>query len=426
MSLLPCGHDAPASAIRLCKHLLGATQAKAAHFRLLRGVRLDCDLCCHTCGDRVKNGENIELFAACAACLAVFDDLDYCEWIGTPGIEERLVAFDQSLETRQFPALLAEAKALTPLLDGRVLALVGDELQIFDERGATILVRVVLPDEEVKSWHSSRPLTPRLLVSKNARFAALVNDYGRYGTVVDIEKGCAAMSLDRGDYHPEQTPFPAAFFEFGARTLLVHGTEWNRLDVSDPQTGELISVRPSPLYGTGEKSAHDLDYFHGRLQVSPNGEWILDAGWVWHPLGAPCWWNLSRWMSENVWESEDGDSRRDPIYREPWNVPMAWLDERRLAVWGLGFDGDAMLAGARIFEAPSGVEIMAFAGPDGTFFGDGTRLYSAEKAGLEIWDVEAGARLGRILGFRPNFQIEGALIEISGSLWRSWNCSESF
>ena len=420
MSLLPCGHEAPASEIRLCEHLLGAP--KQAFFRLLRGVRLDYDLCCGDCGNRVKGGANIELFAACEA--GVSEDLDDCQWLGAPGIEEHLVSFDQNLETRQFPALLADAKALVPFPDGRILALMGDELQIFDGQGATILARIVLPDEEEKS-SGDRRLTPRLLVSQNMQFAALVNDYGRYGAVIDTAAQSVSMNLDRGDYHSEQTSFPAAFFEFGERTLLVHGTEWNRLDVSDPRTGELISIRPSPIYESGNMPAHYLDYFHGRLQVSRDNQWILDDGWVWSPVGIPVWWGLSRWMGENVWESEDGDSRSDAIYRlYYWGVPMAWLDGERLAISGIGFDD--MLAGARIFEAQSGVEITAFAGPDGAFFGDGKRLYTVGNDGLEIWDVESGARQGRITGFRPNFQIEGVLVEICGSAWRSWDYSQSF
>ncbi len=72
MSLLLCGHDESASAIRLCKHLLSAAERNAtetAHYRLLRGVRMDYDLCCRDCGNRVKGGENIELFEACETCL---------------------------------------------------------------------------------------------------------------------------------------------------------------------------------------------------------------------------------------------------------------------------------------------------------------------------------------------------------------------
>ena len=28
-----------------------------------------------------------------------------------------------------------------------------------------------------------------------------------------------------------------------------------------------------------------VDYFHSRLQLSPNGRFLLSAGWVWHPVG---------------------------------------------------------------------------------------------------------------------------------------------
>ena len=416
MPKLHCGHDAAPSSTRLCGHLFGV--ASVVNIRFLSGMKLEYDLYCRECAARAKDGEKTEVFTACQACVdAVYDADDDFEWFGAPEIAEQLVPFDATLFGRQIPveneAVLAVAE------DGRVFEFFDGVLSEIGEE-KRFLMRLAWPVEPEPDWGKIR-LVRRLIISKATRFMALINDFGRYGIIVDLEKRASALHLDRGDYHPEQTPFPAAFFESEGRTLLVHGTAWNRLDISDPQTGDLLSVRESTACENKKRPPHYLDYFHGRLRVSPGGKWILDDGWEWGPAGIPTWWSLDKWLKENVWESEDGPSRQHHIhwaYR--WNVPMTWLDEGRLAVSGIGSDDEAMLAGARIF-ALDGKELFAFAGPSGEFFSDGERLFSVEDDGLQIWDVETGARTGTIAGFCPQFQIEGALIEITGRMLRRWN-----
>lgn len=87
------------------------------------------------------------------------------------------------------------------------------------------------------------------------------------------------MRLDRGDYHEEHCNFPLAFFENRGRLLMVHGTDWNRLDVSDPVTGTLLTERSLTSYQDGQQQPdHYLDYFHCGLAVSPNREFVADNG----------------------------------------------------------------------------------------------------------------------------------------------------
>lgn len=51
------------------------------------------------------------------------------------------------------------------------------------------------------------------------------------------------MGLDRGGYHVEQTPFPAAFLHVDGQLLPVHATAWNRVDLCNPATGIMITPR---------------------------------------------------------------------------------------------------------------------------------------------------------------------------------------
>jgi hypothetical protein len=151
-----------------------------------------------------------------------------------------------------------------------------------------------------------------LHVSPRGDMAAVVEARGRHGVVLDLETGRPTMKLDRKDYYPEQTEFPVAFFESDGQLRLVHGTDWNRLDVSDPRTGGTLTHRsPTSYESDEERPEHDLNYFHGGLAVSPGGEFVADNGWVWSPVGVVTSWDLRRWVGANPWESEDGPSRRE-------------------------------------------------------------------------------------------------------------------
>lgn len=88
------------------------------------------------------------------------------------------------------------------------------------------------------------------------------------------------MEMDTQDGHSETVPFSVMFFTHNKQTLLIHRTNWNRLDISAPSTGALLTERTfADNYGA--------EYFHGGLYSSPDGKKVLDDGWVWHPIGWP-------------------------------------------------------------------------------------------------------------------------------------------
>ncbi|BCY06712.1 hypothetical protein [Actinoplanes sp. L3-i22] len=254
---------------------------------------------------------------------------------------------------------------------------------------------------------TNRTEQPRLHAGPAGTFAAVVEDYGRYGTVVDLRTGRVTMELDGEDYCAEHMPFGFVLTERAGRTLAVHRTAWNRLDVSDAATGELLTPR---VIGREE---HDLDYFHGALYLSPDGSRLLDDGWAWHPVGIPAVWSLADWLGGNPYESEDGPSRLDVCTRTYyWNHAMTWIGDDLVAIEGIGEDDDAMTPGARIFDitrravpegwsVPAAVEIATIPGPSGRYFSDGRRLFSSDEAGLRAWDPRTGELLGAEPDFRP-------------------------
>ncbi|MFF0294534.1 hypothetical protein ACFYST_15330 [Kitasatospora sp. NPDC004614] len=266
----------------------------------------------------------------------------------------------------------------------------------------------------------------RLHVSRCGRWAAVVQDRGRYGVVVDLATGSPALGLDGGDYCCETVPFALAFAEYGGRPVVVHRTDWNRLDVTDLASGEVLTARHGPD-GDGEGAELDFDYFHGALSLSPDGSRLYDGGWVWHPWGMPAVWSLTAWLHDNPRESEDGPSHA--VYPEvsEWDGPMVWIDDRRIAV----FDRN----GAVHVLDPASVELRSpgirwikavatFPWPVGDFgfFTDGEHLLIADEAGLRGVDITGGRQVFAIDGFRPTRQDRhtGTLIQVGGADARLW------
>jgi hypothetical protein len=275
--------------------------------------------------------------------------------------------------------------------------------------------RVMVEGRELARTSVENPTA--LHLSPDGRYAAVVQRFGRYGEVVDLREGRRLLSLDRGDYYTDVSVFPVAFIEHRGRSLVIHGSDWNRLDVSDPATGELLTPRSPTGYRSGEeRPAHYLDYFHGGLAVSPCGTWIADNGWIWHPSGEVRTWSLTDWLERNVWESEDGPSLRRPCYRTYlWDAPLCWLDDATLAVWGFGDDEEEMTPGIRRFDVRAGEELPGVPGPEvapfrvwppgkertGQLIFDRWLFAISPQHGTEVWDLARGERLHHEPRFAP-------------------------
>jgi hypothetical protein len=359
------------------------------------------------------NGVGYNLF--CAQCRAKMESLASRLHLVS---QERFKEFDQYCESMSGqPEVFSrettlhfvhEDIILQDTLSGKILSIVPQIDTAVSQWMAVLssaeIVRISTSDGSVTKVAEIPPdVLPladkvALHLAPNSQYAAVVNDRESRGVVLDLSSGAVTMRLDRGSYYPEQTPFPAAFFELDERILLVHGTKWKRLDVSDPKTGRLVTDRMLPnlsKYRVGKPiPKHYLDYFHSRPVISPNAEWIAEDGWTWHPIGQTRLWNLRRWVTQNVWESEDGDSLQDFNWRfYHWDVPLCWIDNKTLAVWGHGNDDDFMIPAVQIFDAETGNRLHWFAGPKrgALYFDD--YLIATSTDGTEVWDTQSGERL---------------------------------
>src|SRR4051812_1024665 len=400
--ILACDHDQPTFGAPVCTHVRTCRQPWLSYVKWYVGVGMKAELLCLPCAEERGHGVEVAVAPICEQCFTQATS-DFCDLVGvrgSPGIIERAEPLDPMLVRTALPTEFGTIADIAPVdgVDGSVwLMLVEDGRLVRFDAGTGAAAVVASSDVQSEPDHdpfAGPALRRRLHVSGRGDFAAVVNDYGRFGQIIDLRSGLVTLALDGGGYDPETVPLSFSFFASGDRSLAIHRTSWNRLDVSDPATGQLLTERGPTSYKNGEeRPPHDLDYFHGALHVNPKGSHVLDDGWIWHPVGVPTTWSLHRWVTENPWESEDGPSKRDTCARTYyWDHAAVWIDDTRVAVGGIGDDDTAMVDGARLFDVtstgtPGGPwrsdwhvarEIIAFPGPAGSFFSDGTALFSSD------------------------------------------------
>ncbi|MFC5405889.1 hypothetical protein [Cohnella soli] len=240
-----------------------------------------------------------------------------------------------------------------------------------------------------------------VLASERAELVAVFNTYGRNGIIIESRTQTVVMQFNRDDYHFEQTIFPIAFVPRGDQTLLIHGTKWNRLDITNPITGEVLTNRSDPTFQMIDyepvSSEHYLDYFRGQLLVSPDNRWIVDNGWEWHPVGCVTGWNIPQWL-ENEWESEDGVSKKELWgLKEDWNDPMCWISRNEIGL--VGRHNSDMLEEDEPYDArfhfrrvnvETGAIAIEFPISRGHLIYDDYLFVSSQEIGFQVYNLQTG------------------------------------
>lgn len=198
--------------------------------------------------------------------------------------------------------------------DARLVKIQTDNQRILEE----------IPMDKGKiNWDKSVSLH----LSANDRYLALVNDYAQYGQVYDLTKQTAVLELDRKDYHVEQTKFPLIFFERADKTYLVHGTDWNHIEITDLETCQVLTERTTNVY-EGEQY---LDYFYGELHLSPDQKHLVSSGWVWQPVSVIKFVNLEKWFTKNNSEPEVDNESDIGIWSYYWDRALCWVNDTTIA-----------------------------------------------------------------------------------------------
>lgn len=97
--------------------------------------------------------------------------------------------------------------------------------------------------------------------------------YKQLGTKAILFNSQNEDELDRSYYHANVTPFPISFLSLNEPDdTLAYATEYDTL-VLKP----LLQDKQFPPSHPAD------DFFHGRLEISPSGRWLMSHGWIWHP-----------------------------------------------------------------------------------------------------------------------------------------------
>jgi hypothetical protein len=125
-----------------------------------------------------------------------------------------------------------------------------------------------------------------VVIAPAADVVALVRSTGTKALLLE-PGGKVIRELNRSYYHAEAYRYPLALFTLpDGRTGLVHCPEhYNQLEIEVARTGERLA-------GGGDRDPDD--FFHSRPAASPDGRFLLSAGWMWHPLSLAEIYDLSR------------------------------------------------------------------------------------------------------------------------------------
>jgi hypothetical protein len=397
MSPAACSHVDVHIGQRVCRHLFGRQADTYAHH--FTGDGLDHDLICAACAELEEPWPD-DLMTVCGDCFDAA--VEHATWmrgeravLSRPPVAERATQLSFSHQMIHMPIALGAS-----LLD--LQALPGAVSRWLAVSSAGALVRL---DLEALAWTPLADLTGAielgqdiaLTVSPDGEMAAVVETRGQNGVVVDTATGELTMLMERGVDTVDGARFPVAFARRGDRLLLIHGTDWNRLDVFDPRSGECLTRRPP----TGP-AGHGIPYVCSGLSVSPDGEWVVDNGFSAETAGMPAAFRLSTWLDENLWEAEDGPSRHYLCQRwDYWDGPLCWIDGRTLALWGYGPDRESLMPAVILFDVETGEPVRWFPGPRGALVFDQHLFALGDGEGVSVWDPDSGERLLHDAGFHP-------------------------
>lgn len=113
------------------------------------------------------------------------------------------------------------------------------------------------------------------ITSEDGQYVFLYKRLGTKGLL--LKNGEELREINRSYYHADVYEYPAVFLTIDdGATFLVHCPfDYCRLDFENVETGEIITNSPD---------RKPQDFFHSRLEVSPDKKYIASKGWIWHPI----------------------------------------------------------------------------------------------------------------------------------------------
>ncbi|MCX2680049.1 hypothetical protein OOZ15_08880 [Galbibacter sp. EGI 63066] len=170
----------------------------------------------------------------------------------------------------------------------------------------------------------------------------VVNDFKCHGYIHHPGK-YEALHFGRTDCHANITQYPIALFKNKEEVPhLIYSEEWNHLQIINLDTLHILTAAKSLIEEGAEQRHLELqekykinntikwprayDYFYGRLEMSPDQQHFLSAGWIWGSNDSYCVYNVDDFIHNHritdklldIWEH--------------CNRPACWVDNETVAV----------------------------------------------------------------------------------------------
>lgn len=258
----------------------------------------------------LTNGETLEIVAVCESGNIFLIDL-----------ESREKVFLATLPFNSIPNLLDDFNPLEVLENLSQTELI----QLLENQSLNV-DSIESIAKKNKSFVKNLSLNAKLYSYSN--YICIVQNKGTSGVVLDLSKPDFQKRLERGDYHVGYCTFPIAFYEKDNQTFLIHGTDWNRLDITCLETDELITKRVIDY----DTDSNYFDYFHSSLLVSPDAKHFTTNGWHWHPFGQIYCFSIDNFLQKFELSYQAVDVCDEDFYDLDWDRPLCWIDEKTLAI----------------------------------------------------------------------------------------------
>jgi hypothetical protein len=111
--------------------------------------------------------------------------------------------------------------------------------------------------------------------SPSGEYAVIYTRLGTKGLI--LRNGHPVREINRSYYQSDAYEYPVALLRLNdGREVIVHcPDEYNRLEIDDLESGRRL---------TPGSDRAPSDFFHSRLDTSPDGNFLISAGWLWHPV----------------------------------------------------------------------------------------------------------------------------------------------
>lgn len=115
--------------------------------------------------------------------------------------------------------------------------------------------------------------------------AAVISPTGEYAAIY-VKQGTKALILNRGRIIRELNrsfseadayEYPIALFQLkNGQDVVAHCPDhYNQLEIDDLATGKRLTI---------SDTRSPSDFYFSRLAATPDGKFLLSAGWIWHPV----------------------------------------------------------------------------------------------------------------------------------------------